>query len=134
MAIFVKPSGSARTAIAYVTAGALIVVWTVIYWFYLRHHPEGLEDAAYYWVYGFFFTGLVLLTIGLALGRIGRSARHADLPPPPPGVVNVDPSVPRATSVVSGPTAIQVPAQVPARPVAMAIPTADQQPMLPPRS
>jgi hypothetical protein len=26
---------------------------------------------------------VVLLTIGLALGRIGRSAKHADLPPEP---------------------------------------------------
>jgi hypothetical protein len=80
MSILSKPSGAARTSITYITAGALIDVWTVIYWVYLNRHPEGHSDASYYWVYGFFFTGLVLLVIGLALGRIGRAARHAELP------------------------------------------------------
>jgi hypothetical protein len=31
--------------------------------------------------YGFFFTGLVLIVVGATIGRIGRSARHAELPP-----------------------------------------------------
>src|SRR5205823_8454952 len=35
-----------------------------------------------YWCFGFFLTGVTLLVIGLALGRIGRAARHAELPPP----------------------------------------------------
>jgi hypothetical protein len=81
MPLFTKPSGAARTAITYITVGALIDVWTVIYWIYLSRHPEGHADAAYYWVYGFFFSGVVLLVIGLALGRIGKAARHADTLP-----------------------------------------------------
>jgi hypothetical protein len=80
-----KPFGAARTAVVYVTVGALIDVWTVIYWLYLSRHPEGHTEAALYWVYGFFFTGIVLLVIGLALGRIGRAARHAEMLPEVPG-------------------------------------------------
>jgi hypothetical protein len=79
-----KPSGAARMSIMYVTAGALIDVWSIIYWVYLNRHPDGHTDVTYYWVYGFFFSGLVLLVIGLALGRIGRAAQHAELPPEAP--------------------------------------------------
>ena len=83
MPLLSKPSVAARTSVMYITA-ALVDVWTIIYWTYLVRHPEGHTDATYYWVYGFFFTGLVLLVIGLALGRIGRAARHAELPPEAP--------------------------------------------------
>jgi hypothetical protein len=87
-----KPSGAARTSITYITVGALIDVWTIICWVYLNRHPEGHSDAAYYWVYGFFFTGIVLLVIGLALGRIGRAARHAELPPEAPNEPTAEPA------------------------------------------
>jgi hypothetical protein len=124
MPILSKPSGAARTAVIYVTVGALIDVWTVIYWVYLGRHPEGHAEGAYYWVYGFFFTGLVLLVIGLALGRIGRAARHAELPPElPPDLVS-EPGVPVAPRIASTPaTALYytVPGQVapvPAQPQA----------------
>jgi len=91
-----KSSGAARTAIFYITVGALIDVWTSIYWIYITRHADAYPDSAYYWVYGFFFTGLVLLVIGMALGRIGRAARHADLPPEavsPPTVLS-PPTIP----------------------------------------
>ncbi len=107
MPILSKPSGAARTAVTYITVGALTVVWTVIYWLYLNRHPDGHSDAAYYWVYGFFFTGLVLLLIGLALGRIGRAARHAELPPEAPPEPTAEPplnaTAPGAPAGVPGP-------------------------------
>src|SRR6516225_8171785 len=77
--ILSKPSSAARTAVMYITVGALLVVWTVVWYLYLNRH-EG-TDLAYYLDYGFFFTGLVLIVIGVTIGRIGRSARHAELPP-----------------------------------------------------
>ncbi len=135
MALFTRPSGAARTAVLYITLGALIDVWSVIYWIYLSRHPEGHTDAAYYWVYGFFFSGLVLLVIGLALGRIGRSARHAELPPevvtvPPDGVTTVAgpngaaPYFPVAGQVVvpaqpgaTTPAAFAAPPPAPAQPI-----------------
>jgi hypothetical protein len=81
MNVTTKASSAARTSLMYITVGALINVWTIIYWIYLNRHSDGHTDAAFYWVYGFFFSGVVLLVIGLALGRIGRAARHAELPP-----------------------------------------------------
>ena len=77
--ILSKPSSAARTAVMYITLGALMVVWTVVWYLYLNSH--GGTDLAYYLDYGFFFTGLVLIVIGVTIGRIGRSARHAELPP-----------------------------------------------------
>jgi hypothetical protein len=67
-------------AVLYVTAGALIGVWTGTWYWYLHNHPP-VEDRPYYWCLGFFLTGLTLFVIGLTLGQIGRAARHAELPP-----------------------------------------------------
>src|SRR5439155_27120128 len=87
-----KPSNAARLAIVYITVGAIPAVWSAIWWYYLRTH-NGV-DLAYYWCYGFLFTGLVLLIIGFTLGRIGRAARHAELPPEThPGQNTAQPAV-----------------------------------------
>jgi hypothetical protein len=58
----------------------LIDVWSVIWYAYLARNPP-LHDYTWFFCYGFLLTGLTLLVIGLAIGRIGRSARHAELPP-----------------------------------------------------
>ncbi len=74
-----KTSGAARMAVIYVTIGALLDVWTTIWYIWMNRH--GTEtDGPYFWCYGFFFTGLTLMIIGLALGQIGRAARHAEAP------------------------------------------------------
>lgn len=80
MAIFSRPSSAAHLSVAYVTIGALADVWSGIWYAYMRHAPP-VNESTWYWCYGFFATGLAFLTIGLAIGRIGRSARHAELPP-----------------------------------------------------
>lgn len=80
MPILSRPSMEARLAIGYVTAGAIIDVWTGIWYAYMRNYPPPSESS-YYICAGVFLTGLVLLCIGLALGRIGRAARQAELPP-----------------------------------------------------
>jgi hypothetical protein len=85
MPLLSKPSAAARTALIYITLGALILVWTGVVYVYLRNNdsPENpVRPGVWYICYGFFLTGGVLLVIGLALGRIGRAARHAELPPP----------------------------------------------------
>jgi hypothetical protein len=80
MALLSKPSSAARIALVYITAGALIGVWTGIWLWWLREHPPA-NESTYYWAYGFLLTGATLLVIGFCLGRIGRAARHAELPP-----------------------------------------------------
>jgi hypothetical protein len=76
-----KPSSAAYTSLIYITIGALTVVWSGIWYWYLSQHAETVREFTWYWCYGFLLSGFVLFVIGLAVGQIGRSARHADLPP-----------------------------------------------------
>jgi hypothetical protein len=76
-----QPSSAARTSLAYITLGALLLVWTGVWYWYLRAHPDDVLPRTWYICYGLIATGAVLLVIGLAVGEIGRSARHAELPP-----------------------------------------------------
>jgi hypothetical protein len=70
---------AAKTSLLYITVGAIMEVWSGVWYFYLKAHPPG-SDMVWYVGAGFALTGLVVLVIGLALGRIGRAARHAELP------------------------------------------------------
>src|SRR5947209_18751229 len=56
MALLTKPSSAARTALVYITAGALIDVWTGIWLWWLSDHPA--SESTYFWAYGFLLTGL----------------------------------------------------------------------------
>jgi hypothetical protein len=80
MALLSKPSTAAKTALLYITIGLLVDIWCGIWYWYLRDHPPA-DEAVWYVCYGFLLTGLALLVIGLAIGPIGRAARHAELPP-----------------------------------------------------
>lgn len=80
MPILSKPSSAAYAALMYITVGALLLVWSGVWWWSLSHNPEA-RDITFYWCYGFMLTGLVLLVIGFGVGQIGRAARHAELPP-----------------------------------------------------
>jgi hypothetical protein len=82
MPIMSKPSSAARTALIYITLGTLMVIWTIIWFIWMRDHPESAGDFEHYACVGFLITGIALVVIGLAVGQIGRSARHAELPPP----------------------------------------------------
>jgi hypothetical protein len=70
MPIFSKPSSVARTSVIYITVGALTVVWSGIWFWYLRNHYLSTETT-FYWCYGFLITGFMLVLIGLTIGRIG---------------------------------------------------------------
>jgi hypothetical protein len=80
--LMTRPSPAAFTSLIYITVGALMGVWSGIWYWYLTRHAEEVREFTWYWCYGFLLTGLVLFVIGLAVGQIGRSARHAELPPP----------------------------------------------------
>ncbi len=111
-----KPSIGARLAIFYITIGALLDVWTAIYYSFYLHRQVGAGDNRLFWCVGLFFTGVTLMVIGFTLGRIGRSARHADLPPDPVKVVAPPPASPPAT-VPAVPSAVPPVAPVQTVPV-----------------
>ena len=81
MPMLSKPSKEARAALVYITLGALIDVWSAIWYFWLLNRRDEVSDSTWFWCYGFLLTGLTLLIIGFAIGQIGRSARKAELPP-----------------------------------------------------
>jgi hypothetical protein len=79
MPMLSQPAFGPRTALAYVTFGTLTCVWTVV-WYYTREYK--LSQGQWFWVSGLFLTGTTFVVLGLVLGRLGRAARQAELPPP----------------------------------------------------
>ncbi|HEY7423041.1 MAG TPA: hypothetical protein VH682_02255 [Gemmataceae bacterium] len=132
-----KTSGAARTAVIYITIGAILDVWMIMWYIWMARHGT-TTDAAYFWCYGFFFTGLILIVIGLALGKIGRFARHAEAPadsteskvaPPPQSAPlqlqqpNAQPGAQPATPpVAAAPPAASRPAAAPGGTVSAVVP------------
>lgn len=92
-----------HAALTYITIGALTVIWAGIWYVYLFNNPPA--QSAYYWCTGFLVTGLIMVLIGLVLGMISRSARHADLPPAevPLAVVNLQPNAVTAPATMRSP-------------------------------
>lgn len=80
MAMLSKPAFGPRVALIYVTLGALIDVWTAVYYFsFVRNHET--NERTWFWIAGLFLTGITLVILGLVLGPLGRAARKAELPP-----------------------------------------------------
>ena len=76
---------AARTSLIYITLGALIDIWTGVWYWYLKSQPEGsVHRSLDYICTGLFLTGTILIIIGFAVGRTGKEARHADAPPASP--------------------------------------------------
>jgi hypothetical protein len=96
MWLFNQASSAARTALIYITAGALTVIWTGVWYLYLHNNPPE-TNGVYYLCGGLLITGLTLIVIGFGLGRIGRAARHADMPTEIASPVAVIPATPVAT-------------------------------------
>jgi hypothetical protein len=111
-----KQASSATTAVLYITAGALMTVWSTVTYFYLVRHDA--RDFAFLWCYGFFFSGLVLIGIGITLGRIGRAVRYAEVSSTP----GTTPVTGEAAAPISTPSTNQPPA--PAKVVPAVPPTA----------
>src|SRR5262245_61569087 len=82
MPLLSKPSFAPRTALTYITLGALLAVWTIVWYFWFARDQEGyISRNTWFWLTGLFFSGVVLMLIGFYLGRIGRAARKAEAPP-----------------------------------------------------
>jgi hypothetical protein len=102
----ITKSPAARTALIYVTVGALTIIWTGVWYVYLHNNPP-VTNGPYYFCGGLMASGLIMLLLGFGLGRLGRSAQHAELPPPeltvPPApvapVAPVEPAIPPAAPV-----------------------------------
>ncbi len=77
MAIVTKLT-SGHVPVIYVTAGALIDVWSGIWCLYLAKH-DAADDLSWYVCWGLILSGLVLVAIGLTLGQIERASRNAQL-------------------------------------------------------
>jgi hypothetical protein len=83
MGMLSYPAFGPKTAITYITVGAVIDVWTLVWFFvYVQGRESVVPAREWFWLLGLFFTGVTLIAIGLLLGSIGRSARRAELPPP----------------------------------------------------
>lgn len=74
MSIINTVSSIPRSAVIYITVGALTVVWSGIWYIYVLNNPTRGE-ATLYWCYGFMLTGLTLVLIGLAIGWVARTRR-----------------------------------------------------------
>lgn len=78
--ILSKPSSAAPTSLVFITLGALLTVWSAIWFFYNRENQTG-HPAVGYIITGLLLTGIVLLGIGFSIGPLSRAARQAELPP-----------------------------------------------------
>ena len=79
MPILSQPAFGPKLSIAFITGGALIDVWVLV-WRYTVAPPE-LSPTQRFMFWGLLLTGITFLTIGVFLGSIGRAARKAELPP-----------------------------------------------------
>ncbi|WP_020468940.1 hypothetical protein [Zavarzinella formosa] len=126
MAILTRPSFAPSTAIIYITVGALIDVWTAVYYFtYMRGATDTGNSG--FWVSGLFLTGFILMAIGFFLGRIGRAARQVEMPPAEvtPQAASAEIEGARHTPIVTGgrPIIRSIPSNaVPASPAATSAP------------
>jgi RsiW-degrading membrane proteinase PrsW (M82 family) len=78
--ILSKPSSAAPTSLVFITLGALLVVWSGLWYFYLQNNPPS-HQFVHYLDAGFLLSGIVFLMIGIFLGPMARFARQAELPP-----------------------------------------------------
>ncbi len=124
MWLFKQPSTAARTVLIYITAGALMVIWSAVWYFFLWNNLPAVEHGethpAYYWCTGFMVTGLILVFIGLMLGWLGRSDK--DLRREEASSALLTPAAAPLVVVNPAPTvAASAPVAVPANPVAVGV-------------
>jgi len=109
---------SPRTSLVYMTVGALIDVWTII-WYFALGVREGMDNRQWFWLLGFFFSGLTLMIIGMFL----RPGKHTVVSQPEMPVVAAPPATMPAVPVstrnldektVPAPDATITGAQIPA--------------------
>lgn len=79
MPILTQPAFGPKLSIGFVTGGAILDVWCLV-WRFTIAGPE-LTPMQRFWFYGLLLTGATFIGIGLLLGKIGRAARKVELPP-----------------------------------------------------
>ena len=114
MPILTQPAFGPRTALIYVTLGALIDVWTLV-WYFTRE--RALTGSEQFWVVGLVLTGLTFVLLGIFLGQLGRAARRAEMPPEEAAKAEAD----IQKIAAANPAAV---AAAPAAPVAASAPVA----------
>ena len=78
MRLVKTPSEAPRTALSYITIGAILTIWAAVWmWQFPSTNSRFLRVLCF----GILLTGVALLVIGFSVGYIGRAARHAELPP-----------------------------------------------------
>jgi len=80
MPMLSQPAFGPKLSIGFITGGALLDVWTLV-WRYTIKSGVALDETQHFWYLGLLLTGMTFLIIGAFLGSIGRAARKAELPP-----------------------------------------------------
>ncbi len=115
-----EPSKGAKYAIFYLTAGALVIIWSAVWFYYLMQHDYPAGDIRYYLCTGLLLSGAAVFVIGALIGRIGREAKQADVPVATVATPATSPAPPSTPPKANGTPAAPAPAPV-------------QQPMTTPR-
>ncbi len=79
MPILSQPAFGAKLSIGFITGGALVDVWVLVWRYTIA--PAQLSPTQNFMFWGLLLTGVTFLLIGAFLGNIGRAARKAELPP-----------------------------------------------------
>jgi len=79
MPILSQPAFGPKLAIGFITGGALLDVWALVWRYTIA--PEELSPVQRFWYLGALLTGATFVVIGAFLGSIGRAARKAEMPP-----------------------------------------------------
>jgi hypothetical protein len=126
MPLLSNPAFGPRTALVYITVGALLDIWTIVYYVWFAGDDQGnVSRTTWFWLSGLFLTGLILMLIGFYLGRIGRAARKAELPPREATAAEANIQQTAATvpqPMMPGMAPVPMPGMIPAGPVTMAPP------------
>ncbi len=115
MALMSKTSSAARLSIIYITIGTLVMVWSSIYFIWLRNHNDPSLESRFYWCYGFLLSGLTVTVIGALLGPIGMAVRPAEV-----AVHGSGTPAPTSIPVVQAPMSSSAAPAAPATPQPMA--------------
>lgn len=131
MPILSHPAFGPRAALVYITVGSIIDIVVACWYFFMVDKDRPFEEnrVTYFILTTLFLIGFTLLLIGLLLGRIGQSARRAELPPPE--ALPAEAAVQQHAAVAPVPVATTLGAAAPMAPGAVAAPMAPAAPAAP---
>jgi hypothetical protein len=73
-----KPSAVAPAALIYITLGALLSVWSGV-WFLYENNTANASRGVFYLCAGMLMTGIALLAIGFGLGKLAHKAQSVEI-------------------------------------------------------